>query len=681
MYDFKPPYFGSAYYPESWPREQIDEDLDLMVKHGLNTVRIAEFAWAVMEPREGVFDLSLFREVVDKCKARGISVIMCTPSACPPSWMEHKYPDILMQAGDRKAIHGNRRVSCPTNRRFRDFCGRIAEVMGREFAHDENIIGWQIDNELGPMTMGTGCTCPSCAADWHDWLRRRYGSIDALNDAWGHYTWSLKFSSFDEVDTPTGNTNLCAAHMITWREYKSETLADFCHHQARILRRLTKAPIGTDMMPVQNLDYDACTAKLDVVQYNHYSGPNWSAMWFDYLRTLKDRPFWVTETSTCWNGANRPEGPRKKGYCRANTLMSFAAGSEMTLYWLYRSHWSGHEMGHGSVIDAWGRPLQMMPEVEQISRELDILRPYLTNGAHVVQSGLAMAYFHMGTMFATHAPMNTRVAAYEEYVPSIINMAQRLHKMHLRPDMISPHTDLTPYRLLFTHRQYTLEEGDFLDRILPWVEAGGTWVVGPMTDIFTKHGTKYLHAPFGHLEDWAHIKRLFYAPAPSNEIWDRAHHNMVGTTDVCLSDGYRMHTDAYHYDAYEAGEGVTVLGRYAEGGDEYLTDHAAITETRLGKGRIIMLGCQPDEEGFAHLMGTLCAECGIAPIAEGSKTIQNSLIEGPNGTVFTAIEVVGREAGYTVIPFDATDLLTGRTYTAGERVEMKPFDCIFAKKN
>ena len=53
MYDFKPPYHGSAYYPESWPREQIDEDLDIMLAHGLNAVRVAEFAWSTMEPEEG----------------------------------------------------------------------------------------------------------------------------------------------------------------------------------------------------------------------------------------------------------------------------------------------------------------------------------------------------------------------------------------------------------------------------------------------------------------------------------------------------------------------------------------------------------------------------------------------------------------------------------------------------
>ena len=90
MFNFKPPYFGAAYYPEAWPREEIDVDLDRLQAHGMNTVRVAEFAWSTMEPEEGKYDMSLFREVVDKCRSRGIAVIMCTPSATPPSWMAHK---------------------------------------------------------------------------------------------------------------------------------------------------------------------------------------------------------------------------------------------------------------------------------------------------------------------------------------------------------------------------------------------------------------------------------------------------------------------------------------------------------------------------------------------------------------------------------------------------------------
>ena len=677
MYDFKPPYFGTAYYPESWPREQIDEDLTHLLENGLNTVRIAEFAWAVMEPREGEYDFSLFREVVDKCRERGISVIMCTPSATPPSWMEHKYPEVLMTAGDKRATHGSRRLSCPTNPRFRDFCARIAEAMGREFGKDENIIGWQIDNELTVMPMGIGCTCPDCEREWHAYLRRRYGSIDALNDAWGHYTWSMQFGSFEEVDMPNGNVGLCAAHRLAWAAYKNEVYEDFCAQQAQILHRLTDAPIGTDMMPTQQLDLAGNNRVLDVVQYNHYSGPAFSAMFYDYLRTLKDRPFWVTETSACWNGGNQPMGPRKKGFCRANTLAPFAMGGEANLYWLFRSHWGGHEMAHGSVIDAWGRPLQMAEEVRGISRDLDTLRPYLT-GAQVVKSGLAISFGHLPQYIADYAPMTTPGTPSDYRYALSHNVYGRINRMHYRPDVISPYADLTPYRLLITQQQYTLEEGDFLDRILPWVEAGGTWVVGPLSDIFTKDLAKYRNAPFGHLEDWTGVRRAFYAPAPVPSSWYAGDLPAGKCTDIRLSDGYVAHTDPLHYDAYEPGEGVRVLGEYVAGGDDYLPGYAAITETVRGKGRIILLGAQLDAEGYAHFIRMLAASCGIEPITEGSGNVENSLLTGPAGTLFTAIEIDGKEPGYTVLPFAATDVFDGHRYEAGERVELPPYGCLFA---
>ena len=90
----KKQFLGVAYYPEAWERSQIDEDLDKMLEHGISCVRIGEFAWKTMEPTEGVFDFSLFREVVDKCKARNIAVILGTPGATPPVWLSRKYPDI-----------------------------------------------------------------------------------------------------------------------------------------------------------------------------------------------------------------------------------------------------------------------------------------------------------------------------------------------------------------------------------------------------------------------------------------------------------------------------------------------------------------------------------------------------------------------------------------------------------
>ena len=676
MYDFKPPYLGAAYYPESWPREEIDADLDRLVSHGLNTVRIAEFAWSTMEPEEGKFDFSIFREVVDKCKARGIAVVMCTPSATPPSWMAHKYPEIMAEYSSKKATHGSRRHDCPTNKTFRRFCARITEEMAKEFCKDENVIGWQLDNEISTASYATSCNCSSCRAGWTEYLKKRYGTIDALNDAWEHYTWSMNFASFEEVDAPDGVIDMPPAQKTVWEEYKNECFIDFLLDQAKILRKYTDKPIGTDMMPLYQFDIQGINNHMDVSQFNHYSGPLNGQAWFDTYRSACDK-FWVTETSTCWSGANTPLGPRAKGFCKANTLASFMLGGEMVSYWLFRAHKGGHEMGHGSVIDAWGRDMHISDEVRALSKDLDALRPMLT-GTKLKKSGIAIAHSHSSYVMSRYAPQTSMGVDIYDYRGDMPRTAyDPLRERHYRPDMISMYHDLTPYKLLITYRAYTLEEGDFLDRIMPWVENGGTWVVGPLTDIYTQDCSRYRNAPFGHMEDWADITRKFYMPGPNSWEWSNTKRPC---TPITLEDGTTLNTKNLYFDAFVPGESAKVLGTYAAGGDEYLEGYAAITETKVGKGRIIMMGAALDNESYAKFIASIASELGIEPITEGPKDVVTSILEGEYGTVFCAIEADEKEANIK-IPFDSTDILTGRKYLKDEIVNMAKYECIFAKKD
>lgn len=52
-------YFGADYYPEHWPKERWAVDAKLMKEAGFNLVRVAEFAWAKLEPAEGHWDFWL----------------------------------------------------------------------------------------------------------------------------------------------------------------------------------------------------------------------------------------------------------------------------------------------------------------------------------------------------------------------------------------------------------------------------------------------------------------------------------------------------------------------------------------------------------------------------------------------------------------------------------------------
>ena len=677
MFDYMPPYFGAAYYPESWPREEIDADLDRLQAHGMNTVRVAEFAWSTMEPREGVYDLSLFREVVDKCRERGIAVIMCTPSACPPSWMAHKYPEIFaVDNSGNRATHGHRRLTCPTNKLYRRFCAKIVNVMAKEFANDENIIGWQIDNELQIMALGTGCKCPECTKGFRDFLRDKYEEIDTLNDAWGHYTWSMNFSSFDEVDAYNPNM-IPAVHKYMWERYKSLSHSDFCAVQADIIRKYTNKPIGTDMMPFHQLDPAETNSHLDVAQFNYYGDVARFPFWINAYKNLFNRHLWLTETSNCWNAGNNPNGFRKKGWCTANTLMPIAAGSEMVLYWLFRSHRGGWEMGHGSVVDAWGRDMPSSPEVKDIAKTIEKLGPMI-RGTMPRKSEIAISFYHLPYVIDRYASFET-MGHRMEYVEDIKNRIYLpLVREKYSPDVLfDASADISDYKMIITHRHLTLEEGDFLQKIMPWVENGGTWVVGPYTDIFTEHLAKYKNAPYGHLEDWARVRREFYVPAPNG--------NMPGASNVPLptlvmADGSEAEPVAnLNFDALTPSEGVKVLASYKQGTD-YVEGYAAITETKVGKGRIILMGTQLATADYRKFIKNVALECGIQPVCQGNDTVEVNLLEGEYGAVFTAIECGGL-GGSLTFPFDCTNIDTGESYTAGQTISMEGFKCIFARKN
>ena len=101
--------FGTAYYDEYMPYERLDQDVAMMKKAGINTVRIAESTWSTCEPQEGVFDFSHVERVVDAMEKAGIYVIIGTPTYAVPTWMVKSYPDVLATTVNGKADMGQGR--------------------------------------------------------------------------------------------------------------------------------------------------------------------------------------------------------------------------------------------------------------------------------------------------------------------------------------------------------------------------------------------------------------------------------------------------------------------------------------------------------------------------------------------------------------------------------------------
>jgi beta-galactosidase len=227
---------GTYYYPDQWPREQWERDFDNIAAMDLQIVHMGEFAWFTMEPREGDIRLDWLSECVEMAAKRKLDVILCTPTASPPIWLIEKHPDILPRddAGRTKRFGGRRHYS-PTSPHFQDAARRIASALADRFGSHPSVVGWQVDNEYSSDFFDQNT---HAIAAFQHWLQKKYGSIDALNRAWGCQFWNTFYTDFSQVQLPPGrdprygNPHQCLDASRFW----SWAFAQFNKLQTDILR-------------------------------------------------------------------------------------------------------------------------------------------------------------------------------------------------------------------------------------------------------------------------------------------------------------------------------------------------------------------------------------------------------------------------------------------------------------
>jgi beta-galactosidase len=146
----KPFYLGMDYYPEQWPKELWDQDLQMMKDANVSVVRIAEFTWSLMEPEDGEFDFAWLDKMIAKINDYGIKVILGTPTEAPPLWLSLNHPDTL-QIDDKGLARGTgtRRYYCVNSQIYQLFCDRIVYRLAERYGKHSGVVGWQIDNEAG----------------------------------------------------------------------------------------------------------------------------------------------------------------------------------------------------------------------------------------------------------------------------------------------------------------------------------------------------------------------------------------------------------------------------------------------------------------------------------------------------------------------------------------------------
>ena len=318
--------YGGDYNPEQWPEEVWAEDARLMAEAGVNIVSLGVFAWAKLEPRPGVYNFGWLDRVIDLLYAHGVRINLATPTAAPPPWLTHLYPESLPVTEDGVRLsQGSRRHYCPNSSAYRAHARGIAAALAERYGDHPALALWHIDNEYTCHV--SECFCDQCAAAFQIWLHARYDTLDAMNSSWGTAFWGQIYGDWEEVAPPRrAPYMLHPGHLLDWRRFCSDAwLACFEEQRAILKARTPDIPVTTNFMGFHKpLDYWTWAAREDLVANDCYpdvSNPGArldAAMQCDLMRSLgHGHPWLLMEQVTShvnWRPQNTTKAPGRCGW-------------------------------------------------------------------------------------------------------------------------------------------------------------------------------------------------------------------------------------------------------------------------------------------------------------------------------------------------------------------------------
>lgn len=488
---------GVCYYPEHWGREKVKEDLPRMKALGIRFVRIGEFAWSRIEPNPGEFSWDWLDEVLNEAYTLGLQIVLGTPTATPPKWLVDQYPDILpVDWEGRTREFGSRRHYCFSSPSYQRETRRIVEILARRYGKHPAVAGWQTDNEYGCHNT-VRCYCLRCQKAFQEWLKAKYQTIEALNEAWGTVFWSQEYRSFKEIELP----NLTVAepnpsHLLDYFRFASDQVKAYNHLQVEILRAHSPSRFITHNFMGASLHFDhfALREDLDFPSWDSYplghaewiaqsrgleehfvrSGhPDIAALNHDLYRGIGQGKFWVMEQQAGpvqWAPRNLSPAP---GMVRLWTWEAFAHGAEVVSYFRWRQVPFAQEQMHSGLLYPDSSETPGFFEVEKVAQELKMFSLPQTQRADV-----ALVFDYEAAWFFEIEPLGEGI----DYLDLVFTFYTALRRLGLNVDVCAAGDALSGYRLVAVPSFPILREG-VVENL---ATAPGLVVFGPRTGSKTK---------------------------------------------------------------------------------------------------------------------------------------------------------------------------------------------------
>ncbi|MEU6253496.1 beta-galactosidase [Streptomyces sp. NPDC047043] len=651
--------YGGDHNPEQWPEEVWDEDHRLFTQAGIDTLTVGVFSWSLTQPAEDTYDFTVLDRILDRAAAENRSVCLATGTAALPPWLAKKYPEVNRTDFEgRRHRYGQRHNFCPSSPAYHRLSTALAARLGERYADHPALLAWHINNEYGGA-----CYCDLCAEAFRDWLRNKYVTLDALNDAWCTTFWSHRYTDFAEIEPPSAltehwrgpdHTAFQGTTLDYFRFTTDALLGCFLAEKEAIRSRDPETPVTTNFMGLfRPLDYHRWAPHLDFASWDNYppldAPPTRPALAHDLMRGLKDgAPFWLMEQTPSTTACRDVNPLKRPGELRLTTFQAIAHGADAALYFQMRASRGACEKYHGAVVGHAGRDdTRVFREVAGLGRELELLGSATLGARTPARTALLFDWDSWWALEISDGP--SRLVKYPDVVHAYYRAAR---KAGADVDVVPQTADLTPYDVVLAPTLHMVK-GDLAGRLEAVAARGGTVLSTFLSGRVDEHDRAFLTDVPGPLADLMGIRI---------DEWDARPPEFVQPVPE-LGAAARL--------VFEI-----VLPRGAEAiatyGADFYAGTPAVTRHEYGGGEAWYVATALDQPGVDHVVRRILTRHGLLGPYANHPTVETAHRVAPDGTRLLFLLNHAQEPARLTAHATATELLTGKQVEAQDPLTLDP---------
>ncbi|MCB4890352.1 beta-galactosidase [Bifidobacterium pseudocatenulatum] len=669
-------WYGGDYNPDQWPEEVWDDDVRLMKKAGVNLVSVGIFSWAKIETSEGVYDFDWLDRIIDKLGEAGVAVDLASATASPPMWLTQAHPEVLWKdyRGD-VCQPGARQHWRPTSPVFREYALKLCRAMAEHYKGNPYVVAWHVSNEYGCHNRFDYSEDAEHA--FQQWCEERYGTIDAVNDAWGTAFWAQRMNDFSEIVPPRfiGDGNFMnPGKLLDFKRFSSDALKAFYIAERDTLAEITPdLPLTTNFMVSASgsvLDYDDWGDEVDFVSNDHYFIPGeahldelaFSASLVDGI-ARKD-PWFLMEHSTSavnWREINYRKEP---GQLVRDSLAHVAMGADAVCYFQWRQSKAGAEKFHSAMVPHAGEDSAVFRDVCELGADLNKLSDEGILGSRLAKSRVAVVFDYESEWATEHTATPTQ---HVHHVDEPLAWFRALADQGVTADVVPVHGAWDDYEMVVLPSVYLLSE-ETTRRVRDYVVGGGRLVVTYYTGISDEKDHVWLGGYPGSIRDVVGVRVEEFMPMGDD---------FTGVPDrLELSNGAVAHDIA---DVIGSVDGTaTVLETFKDDPWTGMDGAPAIVAHTFGEGRSVYVGARLGRDGIALSLPEILDSLGMAEAGGNDGRVLHVEREGANGSRF--VFSFNRTHETVRVPVEGEVVVSSFADVDGETASIKPNGVIVTKQ-